>query len=257
MQPITVLVSACGAPGTAALMRALRQNGERRSAPRRHRYVGACDRPAPRGRIPPGSGGLRPRLRGCDARGLPRRARGRDRPPVLVRPARPRRGEGPLRGDRRARLDTGGNPALERQGRDVRDAGPDRRQGPCVAAGRRRRRRRPGSPRARLPRPRRLHEAGVLVRVARVPRPVRLGRPARAATDEPPRRRGGAPARGPRGAPRRRPDRAPRHGARDRQGADDRRDRGRRAHRARPSEDPRGDARRARDVLRDARRPRR
>src|SRR5580765_1297347 len=29
MQPITVLVSACGAPGTAALMRALRQNGER------------------------------------------------------------------------------------------------------------------------------------------------------------------------------------------------------------------------------------
>src|SRR4029077_7800167 len=29
MQRITVLVSACGAPGTAALMRALRQNGER------------------------------------------------------------------------------------------------------------------------------------------------------------------------------------------------------------------------------------
>src|SRR5207247_3079905 len=29
VKPITVLVSACGAPGTAALMRALRANGER------------------------------------------------------------------------------------------------------------------------------------------------------------------------------------------------------------------------------------
>ena len=29
MKPVTVLVSACGAPGTAALLRALRENGER------------------------------------------------------------------------------------------------------------------------------------------------------------------------------------------------------------------------------------
>ena len=30
MRAVTVLVSACGAPGTAALLRALRENGERR-----------------------------------------------------------------------------------------------------------------------------------------------------------------------------------------------------------------------------------
>ena len=29
MRPLTILVSACGAPGTAALLRGLRQNGER------------------------------------------------------------------------------------------------------------------------------------------------------------------------------------------------------------------------------------
>ena len=30
MRPVTVLVSACGAPGTAALLRALRENGDGR-----------------------------------------------------------------------------------------------------------------------------------------------------------------------------------------------------------------------------------
>ena len=55
----------------------------------------------------------------------------------------------------------------------------------------------------------------------------------------------------------RRPHGAARDGARDRPGADDRRDRERPRDRARPPEDARGDARRARDVLRDARRRRR
>ena len=149
-----------------------------------------------------------------------------------------------------------GDPALERQGRDLRDARRDRRARAGVAAGAGPGGGRRGGARARLSRPRRLHEAGLLVRVARLSRPLLVGRPARAAADEPARRRGGAAARGSRRAARPgRRDRAPRHGARDGEGAHDRRHRRRRADRARPSEDARGDARRARDVLRDARRP--
>ena len=46
-KPITVLVSACGAPGTAALMRAQRENGERREAVAErlpHRYLTSVTR---------------------------------------------------------------------------------------------------------------------------------------------------------------------------------------------------------------------
>ena len=58
-----------------------------------------------------------------------------------------------------------------------------------------------------------------------------------------------------RAAPGRGRPRPARDGARHRRRAHDRRDRGRPPRRPRPPEDPRGDARRARDVLRHARRP--
>ena len=257
-QPITVLVSACGAPGTAALLRALRENGEREV-----RLVGTDMRELAIGRhladafhrVP---ARLRPRLRRRDARGLPR-ARA-STPSCRSRrstcSASPRRRTAsrasPCSSPRRRR-----SAARTTRPRPTRCSTGSACAGPAWRRVARRRGGRRGRPRARLPGRRRLHEAGVLVRLARVPRPLGVGRPARAAAHEPARRRGGAAARGPARAARRRPDRAPRDGARDRQGADDRRDRGRGPDRARPSEDARGDARRARDVLRDARRPRR
>ena len=62
LRPITVLVSASGAPGTAALLRGLRENGEREV-----RLVGtdmsrALGRAPPLRRVPPRPGRLRPRL---------------------------------------------------------------------------------------------------------------------------------------------------------------------------------------------------
>ena len=61
MKPLTVVVTASGAPGTAALLRALRENGEREV-----RLVGTdmserVGRPPPLRRVPSRAGGLRPR----------------------------------------------------------------------------------------------------------------------------------------------------------------------------------------------------
>ena len=58
MKEITVLVSASGAPGTAALLKGLRANGERTGAARRHRHERALDRPPPLRRVPPRPGRL-------------------------------------------------------------------------------------------------------------------------------------------------------------------------------------------------------
>ena len=107
------------------------------------------------------------------------------------------------------------------------------------------------------PERRRLLQAGLLVGLARLPHPRPDGRPRRPAA----RRSGPASpwrcgSRTPSSCSRRRRDRAARDGARDRRRS------GRStgsptagAIAARPPEDARGDARRARDVLRDARRP--
>jgi len=75
VQPITILVSACGAPGTAALLRALRSNGEREV-----RLVGADMSAEPVGkhlcdafhRVPPGSdpGFADAMLEACRAEGV-------------------------------------------------------------------------------------------------------------------------------------------------------------------------------------------
>ena len=152
LKPITVLVSACGAPGTAALMRALRENGEREV-----RIVGTDMGELAIGRhladafhrVPAGSdaGFADAMLEVCRSRAGRRRAAA-----VVVRPARSGRGEGALRGHRRARLLSGGDPPLERQGRDLRAARPDRRPRAGLATGFGRRGGRCGRPRARLPR---------------------------------------------------------------------------------------------------------
>ena len=209
--------------------RAARERRARR-ADRRHRHVRARDRPPPRRRVPPRARRLRPGLRRRDARGLPA-------PRASTPSCRSRRST--CSGSPRRRSASRGSPcssprrrrSTARTTRPRRYAlldrigvrGPAWRRvsgGEAVAAAARE---------LGYPGRGRLHEAGVLVRLARVPRPVRVGRPARAAAHQPARGRGGAPARGPARAARRRPDRAPRDGARDRQGADDRRDRGRRA----------------------------
>ena len=144
LKPVTVLVSASGAPGTAALLRALRENGERERAPRRHRHVRAGGRPASLRRVPPRPGRLRPGLRRRDARR--RRAGGRRRRPaaVVVRPRRARRAPRPLPGAG-ARLAPGHDPPLERQGRDLRAAAAPRRPGARLPPRQRR------APRSRRP----------------------------------------------------------------------------------------------------------
>ena len=257
---LTVVVTASGAPGTAALLRALRENGEREV-----RLVGTDMSDQAVGRhlcdafhlVPRGSD---PAFADAVLEVGPPRGRRRRPAAVLLRPARPRG---------RAR-------ALRRR----------RRRRP------RRRRRRPCA--ARTTRPRRyamLDAIGVRGPAWRRVRGVdavaaaahELGYPDEELALKP------VFSSGSRGfrilsasADRReqlltnRPGvaeamrledlldvlgaddehRAPRHGARDRQGAHDRRHRLRRPRPARPSEDARGDARRPRDVLRDARRPR-
>ena len=97
-----------------------------------------------------------------------------------------------------------------------------------------------------------LLQAGVLVRLARLPDPRPDGRPRAPAAARTARLRGDDARRGGGAAPGRH-DGTARDGARDRRRADDRRHRRRRARRARPPEDARGDARRARDVFRHAR----
>ena len=257
LRPVTVLVSASGAPGTAALLRALRENGERDV-----RLVGTDMSERSVGRhlcdafhlVPAGSD---PGF--ADAMLERRRARGRRRRPaaVVVRPRGPRRAPRALPGARaRVRPDTihRSNDKAETYAFLHRIGAP----APDVPAGQRRRRGRRRGARARLPRPRRSASSpcsrpgsrGFRVLDPTVDRAHQL-------LHERPGLGRDAPRGGRRAAARRGRAGPARDGARDRRRADDRRHRRRRAGRARPPEDPRGDARRARDVLRDARRSRR
>ncbi len=253
VRPITVVVTASGAPGTAALLRGAARERRARGASRRHRHERAVGGPAPLRRVPSRPRGLRSGVRRRGARDRRPGGRRRDPAAVVVRPRGPRRRARPLRRDRRARLAARRDPALERQGRDVRAAPPARPAGARVPARARRARGRGGGARARLPGAAGLLQAGVLVRLARVPR-ARPDRrpgapaPARAAGLGGDAARGGARAAAGRGR-----HRAARDGARDRRRAHDRRNRERARGRARPPEDARGDARGPRDVLRHAR----
>ena len=109
-----------------------------------------------------------------------------------------------------------------------------------------------GGARARLSRPAGLLQAGVLVRLARLPHPRSDGRPRAPAAARAARSVVDAAGGGARAASRRGRHGVARHGARNGRRAHDRRHRRRQARRARPREDARGDARRARDVLRHA-----
>ena len=126
MKPLTVIVTASGAPGhRSAPPRAARERRARDPA-RRHRHERALDRPAPLRRVPPRPRRLRPGLSGRDPRH--RRARGRSGGPaaVVVRPRRARRRDRRLRRRRRPRLAARRDPPLERQGRELRLPAPPR-----------------------------------------------------------------------------------------------------------------------------------
>ena len=110
-----------------------------------------------------------------------------------------------------------------------------------------------GGARARLPGAAGLLQAGLLVRLARLPHPRPDRRPRAPAVARAARVGRDAARGGGRAAARRGRRGSPRHGARNGRRANDRRDRRRRARRPRSPEDARGDARRARDVLRHAR----
>ena len=96
VKPITVMVTASGAPGTAALLHALRENGEREV-----RLVGTDMSERSVGRhlcdafhiVPAGS---RPDVPGRDARVAEREQRRRDPAAVVVRPRRARRARRPV-----------------------------------------------------------------------------------------------------------------------------------------------------------------
>ena len=126
VKPITVMVTASGAPGTAALLGALRRNGEREvrlvGTDMSERSVGRhlCDA----FHLVPGR--LRSGVPRRDARRREARGRRRDPAAVVVRPRRARRARRPVP-DAGARVEAGCDRALERQGRDVRVPAPDRR----------------------------------------------------------------------------------------------------------------------------------
>ena len=56
LSPVAVVVTASGAPGTAALLRGAARERRARGAPRRHGHVRALDRPPPLRRVPPRAG---------------------------------------------------------------------------------------------------------------------------------------------------------------------------------------------------------
>ncbi len=227
-----------------------------RGAPRRNRHVRASRRAASLRLLPPRPAGRRRGLRRRAARARPPRGGRRRAPPVVLRPRRPRRTARRLRTGARPRLGPGHDSCVERQGALLRGAPPARPARAEVRARPRRRSRRPGCARARLPGPAGLLQAGRVLGLARLPRARRERRPGAPAAERAPRLglaapRGGARAPSPRGW-----RRSARHGARAGRRAHDRR-RGRRApRRPRAPEDARGDARRPRDVLRHAGRPR-
>ncbi len=227
MKPLTVIVTASGAPGTAALLHALRANGEREV-----RLVGTDMSERSVGRhlcdafhlVPAGSDPGFPRRDPRD-----RRARGRSgrscrsrRSTSKASPARPVASatspSSSLRPTRSTARTTRprATPSCAASGLPA----PDFRRVQGAAAGR------GGRARARLSGPAGVLQAGVLLGLARLPDPRPDRRPRRPA---PPRAaRLGLDA--PRGGGRdpgvgRRPDRPARDGARHRPGAHDRRDR--------------------------------
>ena len=120
-EPLTVHGQRLGAPGTAALLRALRENGEREvrlvgTDMSRRRSAGTCATPSTSCR--PGSTPATP----SHARIVPSRAARRSAAAVVVRPP----GAGGAQGFVRRRCvlvaSSGGGPPRERQGRDLRDA---------------------------------------------------------------------------------------------------------------------------------------
>ena len=169
LKPITVVVTASGAPGTAALLRGLRENGEREvrlvGTDMSERSVGRhlCDafHLVPAGSDPGFADAIRAIVEregadcvlpqsSFDLEGL---AAHRDAVPGA-----------------RARLGARHDLPLERQGRDVRVPAPARPAGAGVPARQRRGRGRGGGARARLPGRPGLLQARLLLRLARLPR---------------------------------------------------------------------------------------
>ena len=163
-------LGASGAPGHGrAAARAARER-RARGAPGRHRHERAVGRPPPLRRVPPRPGGVRPGLRRRDARR--RRARGRD--VVLPQSSFDLAGlAAPATASRDAVLVS--SPEAIRRSNDkaetyaLLDAARRARAG--VAARQRRGRGRGGRARARLPGPRRVLQARVLLGLARLPHP--------------------------------------------------------------------------------------
>ena len=171
VKPITVVVTASGAPGTAALLRGAARERRARGAARRHRHERAVGRPPPLRRVPSRAGRLRPGF------------------PDAVREVAEREGADAILpqssfdleglagavdrfdGIAGARLAARRDPPLERQGGDVRVPAPARPSGaglpPRARRGARSRRRRASSaiPSGRL------LQAGLLVGLARLPHP--------------------------------------------------------------------------------------
>ncbi len=255
MKPITVMVTASGAPGTAALLRSLRENGERelrlvgtdmseRSVGRHlcdafHLVPGGADPAFPDAMLEVAEreqvDAILPQS-SFDLEGLSEHV-DRFPMPVLV-----------------------SGPAAIRRSNDKAETyellASARRSGTRVPPRQRRACSRRGGARARLSRARCVLQARVLVGLARLPHPRPDRRPCPPAAARAPGIGVDAARGGGRAATGYRWPRPPRDGARDRRRAHDRRHRQRSRDRARPSEDARGDARGARDVLRDARRRR-
>ena len=152
-------------PAAAGAARQRRAGG----APRRRGHVRAGDRPTPVRHVPSRAAGRGPDLSRRAAQ-AGRAGRRRRRPAgVVSRPAAPRTAARRVPGaghDLRPRRGA----ALERQGRDVRGAAPDRRRRPRLPPRDRRGRRRGGGARARLPGQPGLLQARLLLRLAGLPR---------------------------------------------------------------------------------------
>ena len=254
MKPITVIVTASGAPGTAALLHALRANGEREV-----RLVGTDMSDRSVGRhlcdafhlVPAGSDPAFPdavleiaKREGADAilpqssfdlEGLAEHVDRFPMPVLVSHPDAIRRSNDKAETYELLHALGVPAPAFKRVNgaREVEAAA--RELGYPGAAG--------------------LLQAGVLVGLARLPDPRPDRRPGASAAERAARLGVDAPRGGGRAPARRGRPGSARDGARDRRRTHGRRNRERQRDRARAPEDPRGDARRPRDVLRHARRP--